>query len=72
MEGAKLQFLKDEGALEQMWNLSCYKKAYLTHMTHYSFHFSREREKVKEREIERGARVSKGREISSLKNFNLK
>ena len=70
MEGAKLQFSKDKGALEKMWNLSCYKKGYPTHMTDYSFHFSREREK--ERERERGARDSKGREISGLKNFNLK
>ena len=42
MEGTKLKILKDERPLEEMWNLSWYKKGSPTHMIHYSFHFFKE------------------------------
>ena len=62
--GVVLQFLKDEGALEQMWDLSLYKKGSPTHISHSSFQFfSRE----KERGREEGASVSKGGRFQVLK-----
>ena len=62
---AKLQFLRDEGTLEQMWNLSYYKKGCPTYMTPSSFHFF---SKKGDKEVT----VSKEGEISSIKNFNVK